>query len=250
MRYFVKLSYRGTHYHGWQIQPNGITVQEELTKAFSLKLSEPELIITGAGRTDTGVHARNFYAHFDTKLPIIDLDDLVVQMNKFLSKDITIHQIFPVIDQAHARFDALSRTYRYFISTEKDPFFQDFSWYVYGKLNIEKMNQATFYLLGEQDFTSFSKLHTQTKTNICTVTKAVWTKHETSLVFEITADRFLRNMVRAVVGTLVKVGRERIAPEDVKEILLAKSRSDAGESVPAKGLFLEDIGYDFERLKK
>lgn len=248
MRYFIKLAYKGTQYHGWQIQPNAITIQELISNALSKILNISELNLIGAGRTDTGVHARNFYAHFDIDFQIDNLDLLVYKLNRFLPKDIAIFGIFQVSHSAHARFDALSRTYKYYISAKKSPFLIDSSWYITGKLNIELMNKAAKYIIGKHDFTSFSKLHSQTNTNICNVMNAKWTQNEDILVFEVTADRFLRNMVRALVGTLVDVGRGKIDSEEVLKIMDAKDRREAGESVPAHGLFLEEIEYDFDKL--
>lgn len=249
-RYFVKLSYNGTPFHGWQIQPNGITVQEEITKALRVILQQPELMIVGAGRTDTGVHALNFFAHFDSTTKIVSPKDIVFKLNRFLPKDIVIHSLFEVKPDAHARFDAQQREYHYYINTEKDPFVQHTSWYFYGDLEVESMNKAALLLLKYSDFTSFSKLHTQVKTNNCRIDFARWEVEGKNLVFKIAADRFLRNMVRAIVGTLVEVGKGKISMADFEEIIKSKNRSRAGESAPAQGLFLKRIKYDFEKLKK
>ncbi len=240
-RYFIKLSYNGTNYHGWQVQPNGITVQQVINEALQILLKDKEINITGAGRTDTGVHAKNFFAHFDTAAEIPS--DLVYKLNKYLRKDVVIHEIMPVKDDAHARFDAASRLYRYYVSTKKDPFKSEYSWYVYGELDVDKMNYACRFLYDYHDFTSFSKTNTQTKTNDCTIKRAGWESDGDMLIFTIQADRFLRNMVRAIVGTLVEIGRGNLNPADFKKIIEAKDRRDAGESVPAQGLFLEEINY-------
>ena len=244
MRYFLKLAYNGENYFGWQLQPNGVTVQEVLNKALSLLLKE-EINLTGAGRTDTGVHAREFYAHFDTQKQYSEQErnDLINRMNSFLPQDIVICDFFPVKDDFHARFDALSRTYRYYIATEKMPFYAKFSYRIFHVLDIEIMNQACEKLLMYKDFTSFSKVHTQTKTNNCNITQAHWFYQNELLVFEITADRFLRNMVRAIVGTLLDVGRGKLSVADFCRIIEQKDRSLAGVSVPAHALFLEKIAY-------
>jgi tRNA pseudouridine38-40 synthase len=242
-RYFVEMSYNGTRYHGWQIQPNGNTVQAEITGALRLLLNEPELSVTGAGRTDTGVHARNFPAHFDVKHRIENPEDTVFKLNRFLPADIVIHNIRKVDNKAHARFDAKQRTYHYFITTEKDPFSQETSWYLYGRLDVEEMNRAASLLKNHSDFTSFSKLHTQVKTNNCRIDEAYWELRGKMLIFKISADRFLRNMVRAIVGSLVDVGKGRLTAEDFEDIILARDRSKAGESAPARGLFLTEVKY-------
>ncbi len=242
-RYFIKLSYRGTHYHGWQIQPNAVSVQEVLVKTLSTILGET-IEITGAGRTDTGVHASCFFAHFDTQSDLsLRADKFVFQCNGLLPDDIAIQNLIPVKADAHARFDAISRTYEYRISKEKNPFSTDLNLYYYGKLSLPLMQEATGYFIREADFTSFSRLHSPTKTNICKVTEARWEEKNNRLVFTITADRFLRNMVRAIVGTLLQVGTGKIKPEEIEKILLKKNRSEAGPSAPAQGLFLTDIIY-------
>lgn len=244
MRYFVKLSYKGTHYHGWQNQPNGITVQEELEKAFSLILRQ-KIAITGAGRTDAGVHAKNFIAHFeiDNEFDQDQLKELIYKLNSYISKDIAIHEIYPVDDYLHARFDAKERTYQYFITTKKDPFNIDYAWYVHGDLDLKLMNDACELLKNYDDFGSFAKLHSDNKTNICQLMEANWKLDENLLVFTIKADRFLRNMVRAIVGTLVDVGLHKISLDDFQKIIKSKDRNQAGRSVPAQGLFLVKIAY-------
>ncbi|MFP4024236.1 MAG: tRNA pseudouridine(38-40) synthase TruA [Thiohalospira sp.] len=242
-RYFVQLSYKGTNYHGWQIQPNALSVQEVLTKAFSTILRE-EIEIIGAGRTDSGVHASFFVAHFDSSKKELDKDlKLVFKLNSFLPKDIALFKIVKVNNEAHARFNATERTYRYYIHQQKNVFINSTSWYLSVELDVELMNKAARFLLNYDDFTSFSKLNTDVKTNICKVTEARWTKDDYRLIFTIKADRFLRNMVRAIVGTLVDVGKGNLTLEQFKKIIENKNRDDAGVSVPAHGLFLEDIRY-------
>lgn len=245
MRYFVKLAYNGKRFHGWQIQPNAITVQGVLEKAFTLIMGEPIQII-GAGRTDTGVHASEFWAHFDTsrELNATDRVQLRFRLNRFLSNDVVIYGIFPVQERSHTRFDAMSRTYHYRISTIKNPFEEDFAYHLYDPLDIDRMNQAGQVLMEYRDFTSFSKLHTQVKTNICRLDEAVWEMQPNGLlVFTITADRFLRNMVRAIVGTMLDVGRGKLDLQGLREVVERKDRSEAGVSVPAKGLFLSQVKY-------
>lgn len=242
-RYFIQLSYKGTNYHGWQIQPNAVTVQELLIKAFSTILQE-QIEITGAGRTDTGVHAINYIAHFDSNHNELDQNnDFLYKINSFLPKDIVIHWIKKVNHDAHARFDAIKRTYKYYIHQEKDPFLIDTSYFYKHKLDMDLMNEAAKILFEYTDFTSFSKLHTDVKTNNCKIIKAEWIKKDHKIIFTITADRFLRNMVRAIVGTLMDVGRKKISLKEFKAIIENKNRSDAGVSVPAHGLFLTEIVY-------
>jgi len=244
-RYFLKLAYDGTGYHGWQVQQNAHTVQAELEQKISLLLRET-ISITGCGRTDTGVHAREFYAHFEVEKPISSEKDFVFKINRFLPKDIVVYALFQVDSQMHARFSAVSRTYKYYINRVKNPFENRFSYFYNGPLNIDKMNKAAAILLAFSDFTSFSKLHTQTATNLCVVSEARWDSFsDGKWVFTITADRFLRNMVRAVVGTLLEIGKEKMSPEEMVDIIKAKNRSRAGFSVPAAGLFLEKIQYRF-----
>ncbi len=242
-RYFIQLSYRGTNYHGWQIQPNAVSVQEVLVKTLSTILGET-IEVTGAGRTDTGVHASCFYAHFDTQSNLSQkADKFVFQCNGLLPDDITIHKLIPVNPDAHARFDAISRTYEYHISREKDPFSTDLSLFYFGKLSLPLMQEASDYFIREDDFTSFSKLHSPTKTNICKINEAGWENKNNQLIFTITADRFLRNMVRAIVGTLLQVGTGKIKPVEIEEVFSKKNRSEAGPSAPAQGLFLTNIIY-------
>ncbi len=242
MRFFITLSFDGTNYHGWQIQPNSDSVQQRLQEALSTLLRQP-IEVVGAGRTDTGVHARMMVAHFDWE-ELIDGKQLAYKLNKFLPQDIAVQEVRLVDEEKHARFSATSRTYHYFIHMRKDPFQQAYSWQVPFKLDFEKMNEAAKVLLEYKDFTSFSKVNTDTKTNLCDVKEAFWEEIAPDRWrFTITANRFLRNMVRAIVGTLVEVGRGRLSPEDVRRIIETKDRCSAGESVPAKGLFLVDIKY-------
>lgn len=241
-RYFIELSYNGTNFHGWQIQPNAVTIQEELNKALSTLLRE-DIETVGAGRTDSGVHAKFFVAHFDSDNLNIDANNVIHRLNKFLSNDIAINKIYKVVNTAHSRFDALSRTYKYYICKNKDPFNKDFCYYFPLKLDIEKINKACKILFKYTDFSCFSKLHTDTKTNNCKITVAECVENNKMIVFTITADRFLRNMVRAIVGTLIEVGQNKINLNDFSKIIESKNRSNAGKSVPAKGLFLENIKY-------
>ncbi|OCK51332.1 tRNA pseudouridine(38,39,40) synthase TruA [Chryseobacterium sp. CBo1] len=243
MRYFIEFSYNGKNYFGYQIQPKDISVQEELEKALSTILRE-KIKTTGAGRTDTGVHAKKMFAHFDTE-QILN-DKLVHQLNSFLPADIGIKRIFQVKDDFHARFDATFRTYEYYISLEKNPFTQDSAWQHWRKpLDINKMNEACKILFEYEDFTSFAKLHTDNKTNLCKMYRAEWEQNGTELKFTISANRFLRNMVRAIVGTMVEVGSGKIQPEDVRKVIENKDRNSAGTSAPAHALFLVDVGYEF-----
>lgn len=250
MRFFLNISFRGLSYHGWQRQPGDMSVQQKLEEALSTVLKCP-VAITGAGRTDTGVNARCMPAHFDWPTSVepssADLSNLLKAVNAICRPDIVVNTIVPVADDAHARFDATSRTYRYFVHTQPDPFVYPLSWQAPPSLDFDAMNKAAQLLLGRKDFTSFSKLHTDVKTNICTVTDARWVKMdgESRWYFQISADRFLRNMVRAVVGTLVDVGRGKYPPEHVLDILNAMDRCAAGTSMPAHPLFLWDVVYPY-----
>lgn len=243
-RYFIKLAYNGKAYHGWQRQDNALSVQQVMEEGLRLIFGE-EAGVTGAGRTDTGVHATKFFAHFDLSLELSGtaLEARRFKLNNYLPGDIYVFDIWQVDPQAHARFDALSRTYEYIITTRKDPFRQDSAWYLHGSLDISRMNEAAKVLYEYNDFTSFSKLHTQVKTNNCRIMEAHWVKQDNLLVFKIRADRFLRNMVRAIVGTLVDIGKGKIGPDDLRDIIEARDRSEAGLSVPAHGLYLVDIEY-------
>ena len=242
MRYFIHLSYNGKNYCGWQRQPHSLSVQEELEKAMSLLLREP-IALVGAGRTDTGVHARNYFAHFDYTPPLPH--NLVNKLNSFLPKEIAIKDIFSVSDSAHARFDATSRTYQYFISLEKNPFLYEQSYYLFQSLDISLMNEACKILFEFNDFQCFSKSNTDVKTYICELKEALWREEEGLLIFRITADRFLRNMVRAIVGTMIEVGNKKISLTEFRSIIESKNRSNAGFSVPGNALFLEEITYPF-----
>jgi tRNA pseudouridine38-40 synthase len=241
LRYFIELSYKGKNYHGWQIQPDANSVQEEINKAISTVLQE-EILIVGAGRTDTGVHAEQMFAHFDVDKELNS--NYVFKFNSLLPEDIVIYSLEKVAPEKHARFDALSRSYQYRVWLGRNPFLLDSTWQIHQKvLNVSKMNEAALILLEHENFQAFSKVKTEVKTFNCTVTKAVWEQEENLLVFHISANRFLRNMVRAIVGTLVDVGLEKITIEDFRNIILSKNRSNAGLSVPAKGLFLTAIEY-------
>lgn len=242
-RYFIFISYKGTSYHGWQIQPDSVSVQKTLDDALSIIFGE-KIETLGAGRTDTGVHASFFCAHFESASDDLDnRKNLLLRINKYLPKDISVNSIRKVIPEAHARFSAISRTYRYYISRAKNPFTSDSSWYLYGDLDVASMNEACQVLFRHSDFTSFSKLHTDVKTNNCRIFEARWEEDGSTLVFTIRADRFLRNMVRAIVGTMVELGQHKITVEDFEEIIGAKDRGKAGKSAPAKGLFLKGIEY-------
>lgn len=240
MRYFLTIGYDGTAYHGWQRQPNGDSVQARLERALSLLLSAPTEVV-GAGRTDAGVHATAMVAHFDA--PALR-EDFGQRLGRMLPPDIVVRGLQPVPAQAHARFSATARSYRYVLLRRPDPFLRRLSMQWTGSLDRELMNQAAALLLHVEDFTSFSKLHTDTKTNICHVSRAQWCeKREGVWCFEITADRFLRNMVRAVVGTLIEVGRHRLSIAEFQRVIAAHDRCQAGQSVPACGLFLTDVRY-------
>lgn len=240
-RYFLHLAYNGTAYHGWQIQPAAISVQEVLEKCISLKLNE-KISLTGCGRTDAGVHAANFYAHFDVQNAIQDTEQFVYRLNNFLPEDIVVYDCKEV-DDIHARFDATSRTYHYFIAEKKNPFHNHDAYYYNGKLDVKMMQMAADTLMDYTDFTSFSKLHTQVKTNNCKIMSARWFYKDDLLVFEIKADRFLRNMVRAIVGTLLEVGKGKMTIEQFRAVVEDKNRCTAGTSMPAHALFLVDVQY-------
>ena len=244
MRYFIYLQYDGTSYHGWQTQPNCVSVQETIEQKLSL-LMRRELFIVGAGRTDTGVHARLMVAHFDADQEV-DCNQLTFRLNGLLPPDIAILRIVPVTPDAHARFSALSRTYRYYIITRKSPFDHLYTMRTYRQLDIDLMNEAASHLFDYSDFTSFAKLHSDVKTHICRIMYAHWEKTDDGLVFCIRADRFLRNMVRAIVGTLIDVGRGSLSIPQFCATIEKKDRCSAGDSVPASGLFLEDVEYPKE----
>lgn len=240
----MKLSYNGAPFHGWQVQPNAVSVQSTIEEALSTVLRE-SISIVGAGRTDTGVNAHQMYAHFDYDKEIPDFGKLINSLNRLVGKDIAIYDIIKVADDAHARFDATARTYKYFVTHEKSPFLYPLSWHCPQSLDYEKMNEACEVLKRHIDFTSFSKLHTDVKTNICRIDYAHWQQEGEMMVFTITADRFLRNMVRAVVGTLVEVGRGKISVEEFEQIILKKDRCSAGTSMPPQALFLWKVDYDY-----
>ncbi|MDD5571784.1 MAG: tRNA pseudouridine(38-40) synthase TruA [Bacteroidales bacterium] len=241
-RYFIQLSFYGEAYHGWQLQKDSNSVQDELCKALSVLLKS-EITVTGAGRTDAGVHAKDFYAHFDSEKNNLNENNFVFRLNKLLPRDIAVKKIYKVKPDAHARFDAVSRTYVYRIMKNKNPFYINSAYYYYGDLNIDMMNKASEILFKYSDFTSFSKVKTQTKTNNCKIMKAEWEQKEDLILFTIKANRFLRNMVRAIVGTMMEVGRDKISLKDFRNIIESKNRSNAGYSVPAKGLFLINVEY-------
>lgn len=243
MRYFIKLAYNGTPYHGWQIQPNAASVQETLNRAFSVLLHS-EISLMGAGRTDTGVHAKEMYAHFDFDASF-DISKLVHKLNSFLPKDIVIYNILPVDEEAHCRFDATKRTYEYHINIFKDAFLQDQSWYFNQELDVDLMNEAAKLLLNYTDFQCFSKVNTDVNTFDCSIFEAYWKKEDNKLIFTISANRFLRNMVRAIVGTLVNIGLRKINLDDFIAIIESKNREKAGFSVPAHGLYLTKIAYPY-----
>ena len=242
MRYFIWFCYDGTQYHGWQIQPNGVTVQSELQRCLSLLLRE-EVNVTGAGRTDTGVHARLMAAHFDTDVAFDSLV-LVKKLNGLLHQDIGVFKVEPVSPDMHARFSAVARTYRYYVHTKKNPFIRQYSLELHYRLDYDLMNEAGKILMQYDDFGAFCKAGSDVKTTLCKVIHAEWHQtSDTAWYFEITANRFLRNMVRAVVGTLVEVGRGRMSLSDFREVIEGRQRTQAGESMPAKALFLEDVKY-------
>lgn len=241
MKYFVQFSYNGKAYHGWQNQPNAITVQQVLEKAFSTLL-RADISLMGAGRTDAGVHAKQMFAHFEI-VKIGDVEDLIYRINSFLPEDIAVQEIFEVSPDVHARFEATERTYEYWVVQEKNPFYSETAYYVKHTLEIQKMNEAAALLLENKDFECFSKSNTDVHTYLCDIKKASWDQKGDVLVFTIIANRFLRNMVRAIVGTLLDVGTGKSTLADVKSIINSKDRSEAGYSVPAKGLYLTHISY-------
>ncbi len=241
LRYFIELSYNGKNYHGWQIQPDVVSVQEKVNHAVST-ITQQKIEVVGAGRTDTGVHASQMFAHFDIEKELIG--DVPHKLNSLLPRDIVVYNVFQVNDEKHARFDAISRSYEYKIWLGRNPFLLDFSWQIHSqKIDIDLMNDAAKLLLEFTDFQTFSKVKTDVYTYNCDITEAVWKQKGNELTFHITANRFLRNMVRAIVGTLIDVGLERIDKENFRKIIESKNRSNAGLSVPAKGLFLTNIKY-------
>jgi tRNA pseudouridine38-40 synthase len=243
LRYFIKFAYNGKNYFGYQIQPNAVSVQETLEKALSLILKQP-IEIVGAGRTDSGVHAKEMYTHFDYESEL-DVPVLIKKLNSFLPQDIVIYNFIPVHDEAHARFDATQRTYEYYLHTFKDAFINEGSWYFFRQLDIDKMNAACQILFEYIDFECFSKVNTDVHTFNCKIYKAHWQQKGNQMIFTISADRFLRNMVRAIVGTMVDVGLGKISLDDFRNIIESKNRSKAGFSVPAHGLYLVKVEYPY-----
>ena len=241
MRYFIEFAYNGKEFHGFQVQPDVISVQETLDKALSLLFKQP-IQIVGAGRTDSGVHAKQMYAHFDCDFEI-DSDYWVSKFNSYLDKNIVVYRFIPVHDDAHTRFDATSRTYEYYIHTFKDVFQNEGSWYYFNKLNVDLMNEACKILFEFEDFECFSKTNTDVNTFLCDISEANWEVNGNQLIFTITANRFLRNMVRAIVGTLINVGIGKITLDDFRAIIESKNRQKAGFSVPAHGLYLVKVKY-------
>jgi len=247
LRYFIELSYNGKAYHGWQNQPNAISVQEVIEKALSTLLQQKTDIV-GAGRTDAGVHASQMYAHFDSEIEL-NTQDLIYKLNSFLPKDVAIHNMFLVTNDAHARFDATERTYHYKVSNRKNVFTFDYAYLLQLPLDVEKMNAACDVLLQYKDFQCFSKTNTDVKTYNCIIKHAQWINDKGELTFVITADRFLRNMVRAIVGTMVNIGLGKTTVEELHDIIKSKNRSEAGFSVPAQGLYLTEVKYP-DTIKK
>ncbi len=240
MRYFLELAYNGKAYHGWQNQPDAVSVQEVIEKALSTLLRK-EITIVGAGRTDAGVHAKQMFAHFDYDEQLDS--NLVFRLNSFLPKDIAIYDIFEVNEEAHTRFDATARTYEYWVTTRKDPFSMENAYLIHQRVDVEAMNEAAKVLFEYRDFKCFSKSNTDVRTYNCVIMKAEWEQRGRQLIFTVKADRFLRNMVRAIVGTLLEVGLGKSNIENVKKIIESKDRSNAGTSVPAHGLYLTEVTY-------
>lgn len=248
-KYFIELAYKGTKFHGWQFQPNAVSVQECLEKALST-ITRESISVTGAGRTDTGVHASYFVAHFESSQHHLDQADFTYKLNSFLKEDVAVFNISKVSHDAHARFNAVSRTYQYHLNLRKDPFSVETSWYFFRQPDVNKMNEACRILFEYIDFTSFSKLHTDVKTNNCKIIQAEWNQQGDSLVFTVKADRFLRNMVRAMVGTLLEVGIGKMDMAAFRTVIERKDRGAAGLSVPAEGLFLTNIEYPESIFKR
>lgn len=242
LRYFIELAYKGTNYHGWQLQPNAITVQEHINKALSTVL-RVSINVVGAGRTDTGVHAEQLFAHFNVENEL-NVKEVVYKVNSILPQDIVVYSIKKVTNDAHARFDATSRSYEYRMFLGRNPFQIETTWQLNNKkLNILKMNEAANILLNYTNFKCFSRSNTNVKTYNCDITKATWVENENELIFHISADRFLRNMVRAIVGTLLDVGSNKITLKEFIQIIESENRSNAGTSAPAQGLFLTQVNY-------
>ncbi|MGB0887851.1 MAG: tRNA pseudouridine(38-40) synthase TruA [Vicingaceae bacterium] len=245
-RFFIEIKYDGTNYHGWQIQNNAISVQEEINKAFSTILQE-KIEVVGAGRTDTGVHAQQLFAHIDLAKEF-DINKTLFKVNKFLPEDISCTSITKVIDEAHARFSATARTYEYWITPKKNPFLHNKAYYLPYSLNLDLMNDAAQELLNHTDFSCFSRSKTDTFTNDCNITFANWEQKDNIIIFTITANRFLRNMVRAIVGTLLEIGQQKMQLAELTAIIESKNRSNAGTSAPAHGLYLTEVKYPKEVL--
>lgn len=245
-RFFIEIAYDGSAYHGWQVQPNAISVQEKLNNALKTFL-RTDIETIGAGRTDTGVHAKQLYVHFDSESSLFSAfpEKAKQSLNALLPYDIAVKRIIPVHADAHARFDATSRSYEYHMHIYKNPFLINKSWQLREVPNVDKMNEAAEKLLGTKDFSCFSKSNTQVHTNICTITEAKWVQQDDRILFKVTADRFLRNMVRAIVGTLLKIGQEGTPISYLEEVLNSKNRSMAGTSVPAHGLYLTKVIYPY-----
>ena len=241
-RYFLDFSYDGGAYHGWQIQPNNMTVQQLMTERLALVFG-PGFALTGAGRTDAGVHASQMVAHFDVEQPIADLPSMMVKMNSLFPDDIAVRELYQVRPDAHARFDALSRRYQYHFCLKKNPYKRQYSTRLYSLPDVEAMNWAAALLFEYRDFSSFSKVHTDVKTNNCRIMEAQWQQTGDELIFSIKADRFLRNMVRAIVGTMLEVGRHKMSLEDFRAVIEKKDRCAAGTSAPPQGLFLVAVDY-------
>jgi tRNA pseudouridine38-40 synthase len=243
-RYFIRLSYNGTAYHGWQVQENTLLTVQQVLNEMLCRLLNEDVFVTGCGRTDTGVHASDFFAHFDTSHDLLaDQAHWIFKFNNALPDDISVIQILKVNEKANARFDAISRTYKYVISRKKDPFQFDRAWYIYGDLDVEAMNKAASMLFEYTDFGAFAKSNKQAGTNFCKLYRAEWLQEEDLLVFTISADRFLRNMVRAIVGTIVLAGKKKISLQQFREVIESGERSKAGLSAPAQGLFLVKVEY-------
>lgn len=242
MRYFLEFSYDGSAYHGWQRQPNALSIQEVMENALGTLL-KTKCSLVASGRTDTGVHARQMFAHFDTHFTLSDHEQLLYQLNQFLPQDIAVQDLREVKPEAHARFDALSRTYQYHLVSSKTAFGNSYHYRINQELDFDLMNEAAQLLLDYTDFECFSKTKTDVKTYLCDIRQAKWNKTKNGYIFTITADRFLRNMVRAIVGTLIEIGLKKKNKQDLHRIIASKNRSEAGYSVPAKALFLTNIEY-------
>lgn len=249
MRAAFEIAYHGAPFHGWQRQPNALGVQQVIEEALSTLFRQP-IDILGCGRTDTGVHASQYFFHADLPDKAVDFKALSYRLNALLPNEIAVIHAFETLPEFHARFDALSRSYVYQINLRKDPFLQGLSWYFARKLDIEAMQKGSAILLQYTEFGAFCKTHADNKTNRCVLTEASWKQSDHVLRFHITADRFLRNMVRAIVGTLIEVGTLKLQPEQMHEVILSGNRSEAGMSVPACGLFLEKVQYNWDKWKK